>query len=260
MAKILKGDEFKKRLNLQDRIESDLPSSFGGATEVGGVIDREVLDASGRARQIIEEAKGDAARIKAEAKEVLAQVQAEMERSKKEGYDLGYQEGLQQGLEMLQRVKELRQKLFDDNEREMVKLVFEIAEKIIGREFRENDNAIMNVIRLAISDAVIAGLLFMVPTFFGGMWYGPLFGVVQNLVDPRMRAMAVAIMLFFVNLIGFGGITAVGEISEALLPTLGSMEALRRALLVMVGVQAVAALVIGSAALTVRSDMKKAAA
>ncbi len=154
MAKILKGDEFKKRLNLQDRIESDLSSTFGGATEVGGVIDREVLDASGRARQIIEEAKGDATRIKAEAKELLGQVQAEMERAKKEGYDLGYQEGLKQGLEMLQRVKELRQKLFDDNEREMVKLVFEIAEKIIGREFRENDKAIMNVIRLAISDAV----------------------------------------------------------------------------------------------------------
>ncbi len=154
MAKILKGDEFKKRLNLQDRIESDLSSTFGGATEVGGVIDREVLDASGRARQIIEEAKGDAARIKAEAKELLGQVQAEMERAKKEGHDLGYQEGLQQGLEMLQRVKDLRQKLFDDNEREMVKLVFEIAEKIIGREFRENDKAIMNVIRLAISDAV----------------------------------------------------------------------------------------------------------
>lgn len=117
----------------------------------------------------------------------------------------------------------------------------------------------LNVVGLAMGDAVIAGLLFMVPTFFGGMWYGPLFGVVQNLVDPRMRAMAVAIMLFFVNLIGFGGITAVGEISEMLLPSLGSMEALRRALLVMVGVQAVAALVIGSAALTVRSDMGKAA-
>ncbi|MFO1464571.1 MAG: FliH/SctL family protein [bacterium] len=154
MAKILKGDEFKKRLNLQDRIESDMGSSFGAGGEVGGVIDRETLDAAGRARLIIEEAKGDAARIKQEAKEVLAQVQEEMEKSKRQGYDLGYQEGLQQGLEMLQRVKELRQKLFDDNEREMVKLVFEIAEKIIGREFRENDKAIMNVIRLAISDAV----------------------------------------------------------------------------------------------------------
>jgi len=154
MAKILKGEEFKKRLNLQDRIDSDLGSSFGSSTEVGGVIDREVLDASGRARQILEEAKGDAGRVKEEAKDLLAQVQVEMERSKKQGYDLGYQEGLQQGLEMLQRVKELRQKLFDDNEREMVKLVFEIAEKIIGREFRENDKAIMNVIRLAVSDAV----------------------------------------------------------------------------------------------------------
>ena len=154
MAKILKGDEFKKRMNLQDRIDTDLSSSFGGATEVGGVIDREVLDASGRAKQILEEARGDAGRVKAEAKEVLAQVQEEMERSRKQGHELGYQEGLQQGLEMLHRVKELRQKLFDDNEREMVKLVFEIAEKIIGREFRENDKAIMNVIRLAVSDAV----------------------------------------------------------------------------------------------------------
>ena len=154
MAKILKGDDYKKRMNLQDRIESDHSSSFGGATDIGGVIDREVLDASGRARQIIEESKGDADRIKADAKDLLAQVQAEMERSKKEGHELGFQEGLQQALELLQRVKELRQKLFDDNEREMVKLVFEIAEKIIGREFRDNDKAIMNVIRLAISDAV----------------------------------------------------------------------------------------------------------
>jgi flagellar assembly protein FliH len=154
MAKILKGDEFKKRLNLQDRIESDLSSSFGGATEVGGVIDREILDASSRGQQIINEAKVDAARIKAEARDLLSQVKEEMEKSKKEGFERGQQEGLQQGLELLQRVKDLRQKLFEDNEREMVKLVFEIAEKIIGREFRENDKAIMNVIRLAISDAV----------------------------------------------------------------------------------------------------------
>ena len=36
----------------------------------------------------------------------------------------------------------------------MIKLIFAIAEKIIGREFSENDTAIMNVIRLAVSDAV----------------------------------------------------------------------------------------------------------
>ena len=154
MAKILKGDDFKKRLNLQDRIDSDLSSAFSGGPEIGGVIDREILDASDQAKIIISEAKAAAERIKAEARELLSQVQDEMEKSKQQGFDRGKEEGLQQGLEMLQRVKELRQKLFDDNEREMVKLVFEIAEKVIGREFKENDKAIMNVIRLAISDAV----------------------------------------------------------------------------------------------------------
>ncbi|HKX11963.1 MAG TPA: FliH/SctL family protein [bacterium] len=154
MAKILKGEDFKKRLNLQDRIDSDLSSTFSGGHEIGGVIDREILDASDQAKIIISEAKAAADRIKGEAKEVLGQVQAEMEKSRQQGFEQGKQEGLQNGLEMLQRVKELRQKLFDDNEREMVKLVFEIAEKIIGREFKENDKAIMNVIRLAISDAI----------------------------------------------------------------------------------------------------------
>ncbi|HEX5034205.1 MAG TPA: FliH/SctL family protein [bacterium] len=154
MAKILKGEDFKKRLNLQDRIESDLSSAFSGGPEIGGVIDREILDASDQAKIIISEAKAAAEKIKAEAKEVLGQVQEEMEKARQQGFEQGQQEGLQQGLEMLQRVKELRQKLFDDNEREMVKLIFEIAEKIIGREFRENDKAIMNVIRLAVSDAV----------------------------------------------------------------------------------------------------------
>lgn len=154
MAKIFKGDDFKKRLNLQDRLDSDLSSTFSGGHEIGGVIDREILDASDQAKIIISEAKAAAERIKAEAKDIMAQVQGEMEKSKQEGFVQGQQEGLQQGLEMLQRVKELRQKLFDDNEREMVKLVFEIAEKIIGREFKDNDKAIMNVIRLAVSDAI----------------------------------------------------------------------------------------------------------
>ena len=154
MAKILKGDEFKKRLKLEDRVEAEIPTSFGSASERGGVIDRKVLEVSSQAQQIIEEAKSEAMRIRAEAKELLGQVQEEMERSKQAGHEKGLQEGLQQGLEMLHRVKELRQKLFDNNEREMVKVIFQIAEKIIGREFSENDKAIMNVIRLALSDAV----------------------------------------------------------------------------------------------------------
>ncbi len=154
MAKILKGEEFKKTLDLKERLEAEPSPAFTGTEELGGVVDREVLKSSHRAKAIFQEAVEAAARIKADAKEILAQVKEEMERSKKEGFEKGRQEGLQQGLELLIRVKELRQKLFEDNEKEMVRLVFAIAEKIIGRELNENDKAIMNIIRLAISDAV----------------------------------------------------------------------------------------------------------
>jgi Flagellar biosynthesis/type III secretory pathway protein len=153
MGKILKGDEFKKRMNLKDRLDADLPMS-GAALDLGRIVDREMLDASSKSKGILEEAREEALRTRAEAKELLSQVSVELEKARQQGQEQGYQEGLEQGLELLHKVKELRQKLFDDNEREMVRLVFAIAEKIIGREFSENDKAIMNVIRLAVSDAV----------------------------------------------------------------------------------------------------------
>ncbi len=154
MAKILKGNEYKSRLDLKDRVEADIPTPVGSPRAAGAVIDREIITAEAQAKEIISQAREDAKKIKLEAKDLLSQVQAEMEKSKQEGMEIGKQEGLQNALEMLVRVKELRTKLFSDNEREIVKLVFEIAKKVIGREFTENDKAILNVIRLALTDAV----------------------------------------------------------------------------------------------------------
>lgn len=154
MAKILKGNEYKNRLDLKERVESDIATPVSRPRTVGAIIDREVLSAEDQAKEIIAQAKQDAQAIRDEAKELLSQVQGEMEKSKEEGFETGKQEGLENALEMLHRVKELRAQLFSDNEREIVKLVFEIAKKVIGREFSENDKAILNVIRLALSDAV----------------------------------------------------------------------------------------------------------
>jgi len=60
---------------------------------------------------------------------------------------------------------------------------------------------------------------------------GPLFATIQSLVPPRMRAMSIAIIYLFANLIGLGlGPLAVGALSDALRPLLG-VESLRYALL-----------------------------
>ena len=60
---------------------------------------------------------------------------------------------------------------------------------------------------------------------------GPLFAATQTLVPPRMRAMSIAIVLFFSNLIGLGlGPLAAGALSDVLHTSFGN-ESLRYALL-----------------------------
>jgi MFS family permease len=60
---------------------------------------------------------------------------------------------------------------------------------------------------------------------------GPLFATIQTLVHPRMRAMSIAIIYLFANLIGLGlGPLVAGALSDAFRPLLGE-ESLRYALL-----------------------------
>jgi predicted MFS family arabinose efflux permease len=60
---------------------------------------------------------------------------------------------------------------------------------------------------------------------------GPMFSATQTLVPPRMRAMSIALVLFFSNLIGLGlGPLVVGALSDSLQPLFGE-ESLRYALL-----------------------------
>lgn len=50
---------------------------------------------------------------------------------------------------------------------------------------------------------VMLGLL-AVGTLLGSIWYGPVYASIQGVVPPTLRASAVAIMLFIVNMIGLG--------------------------------------------------------
>ena len=74
-------------------------------------------------------------------------------------------------------------------------------------------------------------LAFGIPqAIVGPMYLGPTFAMTQSLVRPHMRAMASAILLFILNLIGLGlGPQFVGFLSDQLVPTYGE-ESLRYAL------------------------------
>lgn len=73
-----------------------------------------------------------------------------------------------------------------------------------------------------MEDWRVAVALLIVPTVLNAAYYGPAYGCVQGLVQPRARAVAASIMLFGQNLIGLGlGPFLFGVLSDALQPVAG---------------------------------------
>lgn len=86
-------------------------------------------------------------------------------------------------------------------------------------------------IYLAPSTQLVFALMMVAALLFCAM-FGPLYAMIQQVVAPNMRAMAVAIVLLSTNLIGMGlGPTAVGAVSDLLAPAWGN-ESLRMALVI----------------------------
>jgi MFS family permease len=85
---------------------------------------------------------------------------------------------------------------------------------------------------LALAPTVGLSLLMMAfAVCIQAMSYGPAFAAVQSLVRPTSRALASAVMLFVINLIGLGlGPLLVGLLSDALTPILGPTHGLRWAM------------------------------
>src|SRR5262249_35423826 len=80
---------------------------------------------------------------------------------------------------------------------------------------------------------ILAFGLLAVGQFGGNMAAGPVSATIQTLVAPRMRAMSIALVYLFANLVGLGfGPLAAGALSDALRPWLGE-ESLRYALIIL---------------------------
>lgn len=56
----------------------------------------------------------------------------------------------------------------------------------------------------SIDNVGLAFLLLLAPNVAVAAWWGPVYGGVQSLVPPAMRAIAAAVLLFVINIIGLG--------------------------------------------------------
>ncbi len=108
--------------------------------------------------------------------------------------------------------------------------------------------------------ALLCLLLLAIPTFLNSLWYGPVYAAVQGLAGHKLRATAVAIMLFVVNMIGLGlGPLILGFISDTMADTMGPAEGLRWAILATSGVGLIAVVLFLIGRLTIRQELEATA-
>ena len=87
-------------------------------------------------------------------------------------------------------------------------------------------------VAMTLENPYLAIAVLVVPSLLNSLWLGPAFGTIQNLAPMRMRALASAILLFILNIIGLGlGPFLVGVLSDLLSDSLGR-ESLRYAILI----------------------------
>jgi hypothetical protein len=105
-------------------------------------------------------------------------------------------------------------------------------------------------------DGRVALMLWLPGAFLGGMYLGPTFAMTQSLVRPAMRAMASALLLFVINIIGLGlGPQGIGMASDLLHGAFGE-DSLRYAMLfIVVGMAFWSVVHYGLAARTLREDL-----
>jgi MFS transporter, Spinster family, sphingosine-1-phosphate transporter len=93
--------------------------------------------------------------------------------------------------------------------------------------------AVVSTAIYLVSNVYVAFALMAIATIGGNSVAGPVFATIQTLVPPRMRAMSIALLYLFANLVGLGlGPLGVGMLSDAIAPWAGK-ESLRYVLLVL---------------------------
>jgi hypothetical protein len=108
---------------------------------------------------------------------------------------------------------------------------------------------------LWIGDPVLAVAAYLPGQLLQNGWVGPTYAMTQGVAPVHMRALASAIVIFAINLVGMGlGPLAVGALNDRLAPDLG-LEAVRYSLMIAAVPHALAALFNVLAARTLREDL-----
>jgi type III secretion protein L len=121
-------------------------SVSGQSGEKQKVIKNQIVSARQEASRILEEAEDFAA-------EILREAQVDAENLRTRAYREGTENALTEFERHLIESREIRERVWRETEKDLLRLAVRLAEKIIGREIKKDDKTIVDIISTALQNA-----------------------------------------------------------------------------------------------------------
>jgi flagellar assembly protein FliH len=153
--KIIKSAQLEKKTPLATKVSaSDAAPRTNIAQELGGVVNRRFLEAQDQAAVILNEAKAEAQHIRAEAKALLAEVDGVKAQARDEGRRAGEDEGRASVTQLVGELERLKEEFYNTAEPEVIKLVMQCAQKVIGTLVESHQETIQAIVQQAIAASI----------------------------------------------------------------------------------------------------------
>jgi type III secretion protein L len=117
-----------------------------GDAGTGTVVKNQIIKARIEARRIIEEAEDY-------AHDLHRQSLAEADERLREAFERGTETALLEYQQILLEIREIREKILRETEKDILRLSVRLAEKIVGREIDEDKTAIRDIVANALQNA-----------------------------------------------------------------------------------------------------------
>lgn len=160
MDKILKKSDLEKNVSLDDQLQMNESTDM---FDDGRKIYRpDTIQARTEAEKIMAKAVEEAEAIKKRARDIYSRVEEVTEEAKQRGYDAGREEGLSEATEIIVAANNYKENMLEEMEPEIISLVYDIAEKVIGKDLRQRDTSVVDLIRQALYSAMGSKILILV--------------------------------------------------------------------------------------------------
>jgi len=151
MPKLLKKEKLDEDLSLGARLDMNEFTSAMPEDSERKVISQSELSYRGLRDEILGQARVEAGVIKEHAKKLYLQVEDKVREASEQGFVDGREAGLASVTEMLTKIAKQNEDAMASLEKGTLKIVFEIASRLIGDAFKVSDEALLGMIRQALS-------------------------------------------------------------------------------------------------------------